>query len=112
MKHIHSNFRLPRTTTAAMISIAMIAVFGVIGCGPADKGGGAATQPMAAGVFSPPARTGAQLWAENCTRCHYSRPPTQYSAQQWDVIVTHMRLRADLTGQETREITKFLQASN
>jgi hypothetical protein len=68
--------------------------------------------PVAAGVFSPPSTGGAQLWAENCTRCHNVRPPSQYSDQQWDLIVTHMRLRANLTGQESREIIKFLQASN
>jgi hypothetical protein len=112
MKHNHRNLNLLRTAVTAILFNAGVAALGVIGCGPADKREGAATQPIAAGVFAPPARTGAQLWAENCTRCHYARPPTQYSAQQWDIIMTHMRLRADLTGHETREITKFLQASN
>ena len=31
---------------------------------------------------------------------------------QWDTIVHHMRIRANLTGPEARAITKFLQASN
>lgn len=111
MKHDHPHRRLPRATIAATMSIAIFVAFAT-GCDPGDKGEGAATRPASEGIFSPPARTGAQLWAENCTRCHYSRPPKQYSAQQWDIIVTHMRLRADLTGQEAREITKFLQANN
>ncbi|MDB5355229.1 MAG: cytochrome c, class [Phycisphaerales bacterium] len=95
-----------------VIAIIVVASLTMIGCDSTGKEEGSATRPALAGLFTPPPKTGSQLWAENCTRCHYSRPPTQYSAQQWDVIVTHMRLRADLTGQETREITKFLQASN
>jgi len=72
-----------------------------------------ATQPMLAGLFGPvPEKGGAQLWAENCTRCHYAPPPDRYSDAQWDVVVQHMRLRADLTGAEARQIAEFLKASN
>ncbi len=53
-------------------------------------------------------KTGAQIWAENCTRCHNPRPAVQYSAQQWDMITTHMRLRADLNGEEQRAIYHFM----
>jgi hypothetical protein len=55
---------------------------------------------------------GAELWAETCSRCHNIRPPEYYSDAQWDLIVHHMRIRANLTGAEAREIVKFLQASN
>lgn len=55
---------------------------------------------------------GAQLWAENCSRCHNIRPPQSFSSAQWQAIAMHMRLRADLTGPETRKITEFLQASH
>jgi hypothetical protein len=54
----------------------------------------------------------AQLWSENCNRCHNGRPPGEFSDTQWDVIVTHMRIRACLTGEEQRQILAFLQASN
>jgi hypothetical protein len=60
----------------------------------------------------PPKKSGVQLWSENCARCHNMRPPDSFSDQQWAIIVHHMRLRANLTGEEQREITKFLQASN
>ncbi|MGD0139634.1 MAG: cytochrome c [Tepidisphaeraceae bacterium] len=60
----------------------------------------------------PPKKSGVQLWSENCTRCHNGRPPEEFSAAQWEVIVHHMRLRANLTGPEAREIVKFLQASS
>ena len=57
-------------------------------------------------------KTGSELWSENCTRCHNARPPDQYSNAQWDVIVHHMRLRANLTGGEARKIAEFLKSAN
>lgn len=55
---------------------------------------------------------GAQLWAENCARCHNMRPPTEFSSDQWQVIVHEMRVRANLTGQEQRKILEFLQSAS
>jgi len=57
-------------------------------------------------------KTGSELWSETCTRCHNARPPDQYSDAQWDVIVHHMRLRANLTGGEARKIAEFLKSAN
>ena len=54
---------------------------------------------------------GANQWADNCRRCHNMRDPTEFEAQLWRPIMTHMRLRAGLTGQETRNILAFLQGS-
>src|SRR5581483_5838851 len=70
------------------------------------------TQPLLGFIPPPPTKTGAQLWAENCSRCHNMRPPESYSDPQWAMIVHHMRSRADLTGDEAKKITQFLQASN
>ena len=55
--------------------------------------------------------SGEELWSNNCLRCHNIRPGTMYSNQQWDVIVHHMRLRANITGQEQRAIVEFLKSS-
>jgi hypothetical protein len=64
-----------------------------------------------AGVFGPaPVKSGPQLWSENCTRCHYARPPGYYSGAQWTLVMHHMRSRANLTGEEERRILAFLQA--
>jgi cytochrome c5 len=57
-------------------------------------------------------KAGSELWAENCTRCHNARPPQYYSDATWDIIVHHMRLRANLTGEEARAIAEFLKAAN
>jgi hypothetical protein len=72
----------------------------------------ATTQPVFALFGPPPVKSGVQLWSENCMRCHNGRPPDEFSDAQWETIVQHMRLRANLTGEEAREITKFLKASN
>jgi cytochrome c5 len=56
--------------------------------------------------------SGSELWGETCTRCHNLRPPDYYSDAQWETIVHHMRLRANLTGQEARKITAFLKSAN
>lgn len=55
---------------------------------------------------------GAGLWAQNCMRCHNMRDPKEFRDDLWKPIVTHMRIRAGLTGQDTRDILAFLQASN
>lgn len=58
------------------------------------------------------AKSGAQLWGENCVRCHNIPSPNIYSDQQWELTVSHMRLRGNLTKEESDKITEFLQAAN
>lgn len=55
---------------------------------------------------------GAQLWAENCVRCHNNRSPSTYSDAEWDVAMHHMRIRANLTAEEHRKILQFLKSAN
>ena len=55
---------------------------------------------------------GTELWARNCRRCHNLRAPTSYSADQWEVVVNHMRVRAGLTAKDARKIEEFLKAAN
>ena len=61
-----------------------------------------------AGNFS----DGSKVWADNCNRCHNMRGPKELRDDQWITTAFHMRLRAGLTGQETRDVITFLQASN
>jgi len=81
---------------------------------PGEKAatGVAATEPSEALATASAAPGGAQLWADNCSRCHNMRPPQSYSDAQWEAVVMHMRSRANLNGVEQREITRFLQASH
>lgn len=58
------------------------------------------------------AKSGAQLWGENCIRCHNIPSPTDFSDDQWELIGTHMRLRANLTEMEASKIIDFLKIAN
>ena len=78
----------------------------LMGCASSPKTGevAAGTTPSAA------EKSGAQLWAENCIRCHNIRSPSNYSPTQWEVVMTHMRVRANLTPEEQKKILAFLKA--
>lgn len=58
------------------------------------------------------AARGARAWAQNCMRCHNARDPKEFRDDLWKPIVYHMRVRAGLTGQDTRDILKYIQESN
>ena len=60
---------------------------------------------------APPAKGRAQLWAENCPRCHNARPATFYTLREWDVAMHHMRVRCSLTAEEHKKIMEFFKAS-
>ena len=55
---------------------------------------------------------GAKAWADHCARCHNMRDPRELRDDQWRAVVTHMRVRGGLTGQQARDILRFLQESN
>jgi hypothetical protein len=78
---------------------------------PKSNGKVAAKSSSAASSDSYMGLSGEELWSNNCLRCHNIRPPTMYSDVQWDVIVHHMRLRANITGQEQRAIVEFLKSA-
>lgn len=108
---------LPNKRIVILACGAIFAGMSLTGCKSSSQTSGAvaaspASQPTFAMFGPPPDRSGVQLWSENCSRCHNMRPPTEFSAAQWSTIVHHMRLRANLTGDEQRKITQFLQASN
>ena len=54
---------------------------------------------------------GATLWAQNCGHCHNIRSPDSYSDAQWEVAMLHMRIRANLTADEHRQIVVFLKSA-
>jgi hypothetical protein len=55
------------------------------------------------------AKSGAQLWAENCQRCHNTPSPGSFSPEQWETIGMHMQSRALLTETEKEKIVAFLK---
>jgi cytochrome c2 len=55
------------------------------------------------------AKTGVQLWAENCQRCHNTPSPSTFSPEQWETIGMHMQTRALITDDERKKIVAFLK---
>ena len=69
-------------------------------------------QKTATGSAMATGKGGAQLWAESCVRCHNVRSPSIYSDAEWDVAMHHMRIRANLTAEESTKILEFLKSAN
>lgn len=57
-------------------------------------------------------KSGAQLWGENCNRCHNAPDPRTFSDDQWDAAVEHMHQKAILTDAEAKKILVFLKSAN
>lgn len=51
---------------------------------------------------------GARIYNENCSRCHNARPVQEFHADEWSVIVPHMREKAHLSGIEAKQLEAFI----
>lgn len=87
---------IKKITVALVAIFSIVAVLSINGCAP--------TKGVAA-------KSGAQLWAENCQRCHNTPSPASYSAEQWETIGMHMQTRALITEAERKKIVDFLKSS-
>lgn len=54
-------------------------------------------------------KSGAQLWGENCQRCHNTPSSSTFSPEQWETVGLHMQSRALLTDTEREKIVAFLK---
>ena len=88
----------------------------IIGCQSAASNSGLSTQDPAlllSADQTPPAKEtkgGSRLWSQTCNRCHNARSPDSYNSHEWAAVMTHMRVRGYLTGEEQRQIQEFLQS--
>jgi hypothetical protein len=89
--------RIHIKATLAALAIALTSVLVINGCKMPDE--------IAA-------KSGAQLWGENCNRCHNAADPHTFSDDQWDAATEHMRQKALLTDQEITKIRDFLKSAN
>ena len=55
-------------------------------------------------------KSGNVLWSDNCGRCHNIPPSSVYNNEQWEIVGMHMKLRANLTEDETKKIVAFLKS--
>lgn len=79
---------------------------------PATAGSTTTTTTSESNVKQKQTKGGSQLWSENCARCHNMRSPSSYSDAEWDVVMHHMRIRAQLTAEEHKAILEFLKSAN
>ncbi len=57
-------------------------------------------------------KSGAQLWGENCIRCHNMPSPADFTDVQWATIGLHMQDRVNLTDAEAKKIVDFMKSAN
>lgn len=96
---IKSHLRLGLLLPLVALALVLLAL------GPVQAGEQKTTDPAQVG-------RGAKAWVDNCTRCHNMRAPGDFEDYEWDVIVNHMRVRANLPGDIARDVKAFLKASN
>ena len=96
----------PCGTVLTLCTLAMLAGCAALGTTP---GAVAVPQDQAAMAGG---KTGAELWAETCQRCHNFRSPGSLSDGEWEVALMHMRIRANLTGEEQSKILEFMKSGN
>lgn len=52
---------------------------------------------------------GARLWPVYCSQCHNARPGSQFSPQQWDIIMMHMRTQSNMPAKDAAAILEYLK---
>lgn len=87
-----------------MLAMLAVVALGFSACAGASMQEGASSSQVAA-----TAEEGAEIWRTTCYRCHNRRPATEFTEEQWPVIVDHMRTRAHLTRAEAEAVTAFLR---
>ena len=99
--------------TMSLIALATCTLL-IVGCSTTGPGGGQAATPDKSSVASaqPAQKGGAEVWAQNCGHCHNLRSPSSYSDAQWEVVMLHMRVRANLTAEEHKKILAFLKTAH
>jgi cytochrome c5 len=98
MKKTNSRMQyLIRSVAAVVVALTMVG--GLIAVAQADEAKPTATKKL----------TGAELYAINCNRCHQERYPTEFTSAQWQTLMTHMRVRANLPAKQAMEILKYMK---
>ncbi len=55
------------------------------------------------------AMEGARLWPIYCAQCHNARPGSEFSPNQWDAILMHMKTQSNMPAKNIRAIKEFLK---
>jgi mono/diheme cytochrome c family protein len=55
-------------------------------------------------------RQGARLWSPYCGSCHNARPSAERSPAEWDTVMMHMRVRANMLAPDARALLEYLKS--
>jgi hypothetical protein len=55
---------------------------------------------------------GAKLWGAYCGLCHNARAGSEFNRLEWDTLLLHMRVRANLPPEDAEAIRAFLRSSH
>ena len=71
----------------------------------------------AAAVESEPTDTqlflrGAKLWGAYCGLCHNARAGGEFNRLEWDTLLLHMRVRANLPAADAEALRVYLRSSH
>ena len=105
-KHVAQIFQWIGLPGAVIAASCFAIAWMLIGCSTNKQ-----SAEVAAGTTATP-KSSAELWAQNCVRCHNIRSPSSYSPAQWEVVMMHMRVRANLTPEEHKKILEFLKSGS
>ncbi len=56
-------------------------------------------------------KQGAKLWPVYCAQCHNARPGSEFSPDQWDAIMMHMRTVANIPARDSQALLEYLKGS-
>jgi cytochrome c5 len=87
----------------ALMAMAALIYAGAATAGPQKQ---ASNEKKAAKPAASTAKTGAQVFTQNCGRCHNA--PEELSPREVRAVVTQMRVRANLSAEDERLLLKFL----
>ena len=110
----HRNLWMLTVAGAVLLAIGMSvpAALAEDDSAPAPEAAAAGTSEPQAGPTVRPALDGAKVYAWTCGSCHSERWPKERSDEEWDVIMTHMRVRASLTAEQTDAVLTYLKENN
>ena len=55
---------------------------------------------------------GAKLWGAYCGLCHNARAGSEFNRLEWDTLLLHMRVRANLPAEDAEALRVFLRSSH
>lgn len=77
-----------------------------------EAAAGKSDQNTEAAEDSKPVLDGAKVFGWYCGACHSERYPRERTDAEWEVIVTHMRVRSNLTGEQADAVLHYLKENN